>query len=117
MSVPDHVQRLLVKLEYIAMIGKDAKPNLGDGSFASAQSWRDSVLRWLRGENRREHWAKGGFLTITGDVGTYCGPEAVGIDWMSGHEMSEAIPPAYAEYIGRAAMAYIRGSSTNKEGD
>jgi DNA (cytosine-5)-methyltransferase 1 len=53
-----------------------------------------------RGENRREHWARGGFITITGDVGVYCGPEAMGIDWMSGNEMSEAIPPAYAEYIG-----------------
>lgn len=58
-----------------------------------------------RGENRRQHWANGGFITITGDVGTYCGPEAMGIDWMSGAEMSEAIPPAYAEHIGRAAMA------------
>lgn len=60
-----------------------------------------------RGENRREHWARGGFLTITGDVGTYCGPEAMGIDWMTGDEMSEAIPPAYAEYIGRAAMTLL----------
>jgi DNA (cytosine-5)-methyltransferase 1 len=61
-----------------------------------------------RGENRKEHWANGGFLTITGDVGTYCGPEAMGIDWMSGDEMSEAIPPAYAEFIGRAAIAHIQ---------
>lgn len=60
-----------------------------------------------RGENRRVHWAKGGFLTITGDVGTYCGPEAMGIDWMNGTEMSEAIPPAYAELIGRAAIDTI----------
>lgn len=60
-----------------------------------------------RGENRREHWARGGFLTITGDVGVYCGPEAMGIDWMTGNEMSEAIPPAYAEYIGRAAIEAI----------
>ena len=60
-----------------------------------------------RGENRRAHWASGGFITITGDVGTYCGAEAMGIDWMSGNEMSEAIPPAYAEYIGHAALAYI----------
>lgn len=57
-----------------------------------------------RGENRREHWANGGFITITGDVGTYCGPGAMGIDWMSGAEMSEAIPPAYSEYIGRVAL-------------
>lgn len=60
-----------------------------------------------RGENRREHWANGGFLTITGDVGTYCGPEAMGIDWMTGNEMSEAIPPAYAEFIGREARRHI----------
>jgi DNA (cytosine-5)-methyltransferase 1 len=59
-----------------------------------------------RGENRREHWANGGFMTITGDVGVYCGPGAMGIDWMSGNEMSEAIPPAYSEYVGRAALAY-----------
>lgn len=58
-----------------------------------------------RGENRREHWANGGFMTITGDVGVYCGPGAMGIDWMSGNEMSEAIPPAYAEYIAKFAMA------------
>lgn len=60
-----------------------------------------------RGENRREHWARGGFMTITGDVGVYCGPEAMGIDWMSGNEMSEAIPPAYAEYIGLTARLLI----------
>jgi len=61
-----------------------------------------------RGENRRKHWANGGFMTITGDVGTYCGPKAMGIDWMSGAEMSEAIPPAYAKYIGLAAIQHLR---------
>lgn len=61
-----------------------------------------------RGENRRVHWANGGFMTITGDVGTYCGPEAMGIDWMTGDEMSEAIPPAYAEFIGRQAIQQMR---------
>lgn len=63
-----------------------------------------------RGENRREHWANGGFITITGDVGTYCGPEAMGIDWMSGAEMSEAIPPAYSFHIGRAAIGHVQAT-------
>lgn len=60
-----------------------------------------------RGENRREHWDRGGFITITGDVGVYCGPEAMGVDWMSGNELSQAIPPAYTEYLGRQLMAAL----------
>lgn len=60
-----------------------------------------------RGENRRAHWAAGGFITVTGDVGTYCGPEAMGINWMSGDEMSEAIPPAYSEFIAQQYLASL----------
>lgn len=33
--------------------------------------------------------------------------EAMGIDWMRGKELSEAIPPVYTEFLGRAMFAYI----------
>lgn len=33
---------------------------------------------------------------------------AMDIDWMTGEEMAEAIPPVYAEFIGRQAIEYLR---------
>ena len=33
--------------------------------------------------------------------------QAMGIDWMTREELSQAIPPAYTEYIGRQLMEAI----------
>jgi DNA (cytosine-5)-methyltransferase 1 len=33
--------------------------------------------------------------------------DAMGIDWMTGNELSEAIPPVYTEYIGKYLMQAV----------
>ena len=38
---------------------------------------------------------------------------AMGIDWMTKHELNEAIPPAYTEHLGRQLAAHIRGLPAN----
>lgn len=54
------------------------------------------------GRGTRDVW-QGGHKTAAS--------EALGIDWMTLSELSEAIPPAYSEYIGRAALSYLAGDS------
>lgn len=34
---------------------------------------------------------------------------AMGIDWMTRSELSQAVPPVYAEFIGRAALRFLGG--------
>lgn len=55
---------------------------------------------------RKAAYLAGGFVTVTGNVGSYAGP-AMGIDWMTGEELSQALPPAYTEWIGAALLRVL----------
>ncbi len=69
-------------------------------------------------KQRRQRWAEGWHVSITGDVGTYVGPEAMGIDWMTGNGLSEAIPPAYTSLIGMQLInALTSGITVPSQGD
>lgn len=41
--------------------------------------------------------------------------KAMGIDWMKRDELSQAIPPAYTEYIGRQLMRVITENAGNSQ--
>lgn len=55
-------------------------------------------------------WGHAGGSSVRDGVvqfGTDARREAMGIDWMTGDELSEAIPPAYTEWLGRKLMAAL----------
>jgi DNA (cytosine-5)-methyltransferase 1 len=56
----------------------------------------------------------GAVLTVTGDLAPGFYPyaaQAMGIDWMSGNELSQAIPPAYTGFIGAQLIESLDLSS------
>lgn len=62
----------------------------------------------LNASSARGSWGKGGVITVAGHQFKKCdGQRALGIDWMTRAEMAQAIPPAYAEFIGLAARRYL----------
>lgn len=49
-----------------------------------------------------------GFITLSGGRSTEITQKAMGIDWMTGNELRQAIPPAYTEFIGSQLMRAVQ---------
>ncbi len=63
------------------------------------------------------HWTPGHIISVSGHVAPIAeARKAMGIDWMNREELSESIPPVYAEYVGRHLMNYLRTTRTARPG-
>jgi DNA (cytosine-5)-methyltransferase 1 len=58
-------------------------------------------------KNRISALAEGHNLSVTGNIGVHAGVPCMGIDWMTGDELSQAIPPAYTQFIGEQLLAHL----------
>lgn len=70
------------------------------------------------GTHRWPYKSVGGYLQVTGNGGNYRlaeGRAAMGIDWMNKAELSQAIPPAYSQFIGEQMMPHVLAAATRQE--
>ncbi|MGY1869832.1 DNA methylase [Nocardia gipuzkoensis] len=69
--------------------------------------WHPAHTTRTSTKKRRRDFDAGMHISITGDVGSWLGPACMGIDWMTGPELSQAIPPAYTEHLGRHLLTAL----------
>lgn len=67
-----------------------SEPKYWTGWRPNGEHRLSTVVQIYGNAGGREHW-----------------PAALGVDWMSAKGMTECIPPAYAEHIGRQLIAHI----------
>jgi DNA (cytosine-5)-methyltransferase 1 len=68
-------------------------------------------------DKRKAHYGKldqaTSFVQVTGGGNATVAnkADAMGIDWMNGRELNEAIPPAYTEHVGRQLLSHLARSA------
>lgn len=72
--------------------------------------------RYPGGRSKERTGSNRGLCRRTIEIGTWDIPldvqqQAMGMDWSTLEELSEAIPPAYMEFIGHKLMQYIRAKA------
>jgi DNA (cytosine-5)-methyltransferase 1 len=69
-------------------------------------------------DKRKNHYGRldqsTAFVQVTGGGNATVANKAaaMGIDWMSGKELNEAIPPPFAEYVGRQLLEHLTPTTT-----
>ena len=76
-------------------------------STPCSHHWQKPRYRSLDGRRKKLASVVGvhGHINYAGEFALR--QRAMGIDWMSPEELSQAIPPAYTEWLGRQIMAYL----------
>lgn len=94
-----------------AMFGlKTYRHRLFETSFPCKQPWHQKHDLVAPQAKMGRKPKKGEFIQVVGNFSDVeAGREAMGIGWMNRDELSEAIPPAYGEFIGNAARVELTG--------
>jgi len=60
------------------------------------------------GKALRPAYREGKHISVAGHCGTFHAKETMGIDWMIGRELAQAIPPAYTKWLGKILLGIVR---------
>jgi len=70
-------------------------------------------IEWAGGSGRWKSWGTVHRNISKGTI-VEC-RQAMGIDWMTKYELTQAVPPAYTEYVGLQLLAEIERRKGEKE--